>query len=375
VFLSFETSRGCWWGEVSHCTFCGLNGSNMAFRSKSPARAMEDVMHLARSYQVLDLHAVDNIIDHSYYESVLPRLAASGVDLHLFYEVKSNLKKKQVEQLRQAGVCHIQPGIESLSTPILRLMRKGVTAYQNIRLLKWCRRYEIKVSWNILYGFPGEPPDEYQRMSELFASLAHLAPPTASRLALHRWSPYFERPVEHGIEIIGPGQHYRFLYDVDEATLFDIAHEFAYREPAGPNPETYVRECLAAIDRWASAHAGGASLFYRRGPDYLRVCDRRAPDRFSDFTLEGLEAQIYLACDDGALFETVVEQTGLAENEVRRCLDQLVEERLVYREGERYLGLALPTAPVDSLRTVEPVLTESDDIVPLAALQLRRSHG
>ena len=33
--LCFETARGCWWGESHHCTFCGLNGLTMAFRSKS----------------------------------------------------------------------------------------------------------------------------------------------------------------------------------------------------------------------------------------------------------------------------------------------------------------------------------------------------
>src|SRR5262249_21369393 len=124
MFLSFETSRGCWWGEVSHCTFCGLNGSSMAFRSKSPDRALQDVMHLVRKYRVLDLHAVDNIIDYSYYDTVLPKLASMGSDIHVFYEVKSNLKKKQVQLLRKAGVRRIQPGIESLSTPVLRLMRK-----------------------------------------------------------------------------------------------------------------------------------------------------------------------------------------------------------------------------------------------------------
>ena len=36
-----ETSRGCWWGERMHCTFCGLNGATMAFRSKSAPRALE----------------------------------------------------------------------------------------------------------------------------------------------------------------------------------------------------------------------------------------------------------------------------------------------------------------------------------------------
>ncbi|WP_270040477.1 RiPP maturation radical SAM C-methyltransferase, partial [Solirubrobacter ginsenosidimutans] len=33
--VPFESSRGCWWGEKHHCTFCGLNGLGMGFRSKS----------------------------------------------------------------------------------------------------------------------------------------------------------------------------------------------------------------------------------------------------------------------------------------------------------------------------------------------------
>ena len=35
--LLAETSRGCWWGMTNHCTFCGLNGGGMTYRSKSPA--------------------------------------------------------------------------------------------------------------------------------------------------------------------------------------------------------------------------------------------------------------------------------------------------------------------------------------------------
>ena len=42
-----ETSRGCWWGERMHCTFCGLNGATMAYRSKSAPRALAELTHLA----------------------------------------------------------------------------------------------------------------------------------------------------------------------------------------------------------------------------------------------------------------------------------------------------------------------------------------
>ena len=41
-----ETSRGCWWGAKQHCTFCGLNGETMAFRSKSAARCFQELASL-----------------------------------------------------------------------------------------------------------------------------------------------------------------------------------------------------------------------------------------------------------------------------------------------------------------------------------------
>ena len=39
TWLPAQSARGCWWGERRHCTFCGLNGSTMAYRSKSPEPA------------------------------------------------------------------------------------------------------------------------------------------------------------------------------------------------------------------------------------------------------------------------------------------------------------------------------------------------
>ena len=92
----------------------------------------------------------------NYYRTVLPELAERKLGVTFFYEIKSNLKKKQVKLLADAGILTVQPGVESFSSHVLKLMRKGVTAIQNIQMLKWCREYGVDVAWNLLYGFPGE---------------------------------------------------------------------------------------------------------------------------------------------------------------------------------------------------------------------------
>src|SRR5262249_12991438 len=70
----------------------------------------------------------------------------------------NNLCREQVRLAREAGIQQIQPGIESLSSNVLRLMRKDVSAMQNIQLLRWCAEYEVEPSWNLIAGFPGEDP-------------------------------------------------------------------------------------------------------------------------------------------------------------------------------------------------------------------------
>ena len=65
--LLMETARGCWWGAKSHCTFCGLNGGSMAFRSKSAVRALEELAYLVDQWQIDAVEVVDNIPDMKYF--------------------------------------------------------------------------------------------------------------------------------------------------------------------------------------------------------------------------------------------------------------------------------------------------------------------
>ena len=118
--------------------------------------------------------------------------AESDLEVELFYETKANLKKEQVRALRDAGVTQIQPGIESFSDSVLTLMRKGVTGLQNIQLLKWCTELVVRPYWNVLWGFPGEPAADYERMANIVPLLTHLAPPIGfGGLRLDRFSPNF----------------------------------------------------------------------------------------------------------------------------------------------------------------------------------------
>ncbi len=350
VGIPFESARGCWWGAKKHCTFCGLNGSSMAFRSKSPDLVVEMLMTLARRYGQLCFDAVDNIIDMRYFGDLLPKLRDARLDFRLFYETKANLKREHVQAMREAGVLSIQPGIESLSTPILRLMDKGVTALQNIRLLKFCAEFGIQPRWGVIYGFPGEPAEEYDRMAEVIKSLTHLTPPASlGVLHLERFSPYYNRPREYGLKILGPPLFYPLIYPTDEATTGDLAYLFEYIHEDGRNPKTYIAAISQSIETWRTDYYNGSNLSYRQEPGSLLIEDRRPGLGGYNYSFGETEGKIYLTCNGGATAMAAwkalpaPESKDIELEDVEDFLYEMTELRLMYEEDGLYLSLAIPS--------------------------------
>lgn len=355
VELTFESSRGCWWGQKAHCTFCGINGLDMTFRSKHPERLVDELVTLSSRYRWHSFMATDAILDMDYFRTVLPKLNESEVDFRIFYETKSNLKKNQLYLMRAAGVTQIQPGIESLSTTILKHMRKGVSALQNLRLLKWCREIGISVLWNIIYGFPGEPPQEYERMAELVKEISHFQPPSLIPLVIDRFSPYFDRPHEYGLKITGPPAFFPLVFppaDSVTSRFDDLAYRFEYEHVDSRNPQLYIGGLRQRIEEWVEIErVNGSRLRYLRGPGFLTIIDERKHLPQARYTLEGADAAIYLGCDAGASVASLTRDLAhhsygpVSPDSVQSLLDELVALRLMYHENGQYLSLAIPELP------------------------------
>lgn len=240
--LPFETSRGCWWGERAHCTFCGLNGVSMGYRAMSPDRAIALFNSLFRySGQVFRLSAVDNILPKSYLKDVLPKLETPAA-MNIFYEVKADLSEEDVASLARARVNRIQPGIESLATSTLKLMKKGTTVFQNLALLKRCALYDIQPIWNLLVGFPGETDVVYQRYMDVLPLVFHLPPPTGVYpVRFDRFSPYHTQARTYGLDL-HPLDFYSLIYPFEKADFYDFAYYFADRN--------IQAEYFTAVARW-----------------------------------------------------------------------------------------------------------------------------
>jgi ribosomal peptide maturation radical SAM protein 1 len=272
--LVVEGARGCWWGEKHHCTFCGLNGSFMEFRSKSPAAFWDEIVGLVTRHQVLDMFVVDNILDMGYLTSLLPRIIESGYDLRMQYEIKSNLRGPQLETLADAGLVSVQPGIESLSSRVLKIMDKGVTGYQNVRMLRDAADSGLSVVWNYLYGFPAETADDYLPIIEQIPALHHLPPPdVVARIAVERFSPYFNRP-ELGFADLRPDTQYLTNYDLPESELLDLAYVFS--APSRGVDESVAGLLGQAVEEWNREFPRSRLSHTDLGDEILLFSRRRA---------------------------------------------------------------------------------------------------
>jgi len=351
--LLYEGSRGCWWGEKHHCTFCGLNAQSMKFRAKSPGQAAREMTALSSRYDTTRFRLVDNIIDMKYVENLFGQFAAEHCDLDVFIETKSNLQKNQIRTLAVGGVKCMQPGLESLSLSQLKAMDKGVTPMQNILCLKWSNYYRVAVSWNILLGFPGETNEDYRRQIDLLPSLFHLqAPEATGKFWLQRFSPYFTKPHEYGVRITGPGMAYEYVYDSTRLDLLKIAYDFEYELDNWPVDPHLYQELVGLVEEWQRRARGSDRpfLYYSKAMDYITVYDGRDPRAPTRQRFDWPAAGIIEACNEAAKsrdqIRVVLKETkremALSEDELSDALGVLTNRRILYEEREKYFTLAIP---------------------------------
>ncbi len=297
--LPFESSRGCWWGQKSHCKFCGINGQGMGYRSKSSARLLEEIEWLTKRYRPHTLVAADAILDRNYFGTVLPMLKTRRQGVGFSYEVKANLTREQMQEMRDAGIIEILPGIETFSTRVLKLMKKGATSFDNLLCLRFAEECGIKVSWYHMCGLPQESLEDYLTDIEVIRKVPHLQPPREiARFTLQRFTPYLQQAEAEGLGNVRPMAEYKAVFPFTDDELRELAYHFEFDYIDG-RPQTMTAEIEAmlgtAITQWRS-HYGKVALDLMTGDGCALIVDtRQSPARL--YLLDPAATLIYTTLD------------------------------------------------------------------------------
>ncbi len=337
--VPFETSRGCWWGQRHQCLFCGLCGSDISYRSKSPERAVSEISLLWSTHQheAIGMSASDNVLDARYLRTVLPGLRSTGIERRIFYEVRVTLAKSEFRDLAAAGIKIVGLGIESLSTKLLKSMGKGTTMIQNLQALKWCFEAGVDPEWNFLWGFPGETDEDYRECIDLISALFHLPPPLCmARIHMDRYSPLFRQAEKEHSGHPPPVEAYSEIYAcLPPDRRSELAYHFRYdhRTPSS------IPDLEAAIGTWKRLH-GTAGLFYfdDAESDCAILVDTRRERRV--WTMDRNLARVLDRLDSVKDIDHLADEFGLSQADCLERLKTLTGRRVLMSEGSQYLSLA-----------------------------------
>jgi hypothetical protein len=214
----------------------------MGYRAMRPDLAVELIRSLFRyADRTSVVMCVDNILQRQYIKDVFPYLDTPA-ETPIFYQLKANLNESEVAAMARANLKLITPGFESLSSNTLKLMDKGVSAFHNLQVMKYCVLYDVHPGWNILVGSPGEPASTYEKYVRELPLLVHLpAPQGLYTIHFNRYSPYHMHPERWGLDLV-PIDSYALVFPFPPEAIANIAYEF--------NDQNLQGDYLQALLRW-----------------------------------------------------------------------------------------------------------------------------
>ncbi len=345
TILPYQSSAGCWWADKITCSFCGLVEEGRNYTSKQWDTVLDELIELTNTYEAMHIVTSDLLLDYKYIPTLFAKLHELDVDITFFYELKASISKAELASIYDAGVTHVQVGIESLSSATLKGMHKGTTALQNIRFLKWCAEIGINVSWIHLYGFIDDDEAGLEKQIELMKKLYHLQPAIAvTEVRVERNSPMHLNPERYGLEITGPDIPSACTYPLPDSEIAKFSREFSFNRVKGFNAsDEVINKLKQQVFKWRSQWHSN-TLYYRKGFDFVKICDFRNGEEGEVITIKGWRSKAFLIMDDIVTINTIERhltscgfdtQTG----ELEDFLNTLLAHNIVVNEGSKWLSL------------------------------------
>ncbi len=353
--LPMEISRGCWWGQniggKAHrgCTFCNLNLQWQGYRAKSHEKVVSELNALTDEYQTLSVSFMDNLLPSKDLEGLFEKIAALKKDLRLFAEIRATASLAELSAMANAGMREVQVGIEALSTSLLKKIRKGTSAIQNLEILKNCESPGLpRLSSNIILEFPGS---DQMDVEETLANL-EFALPFRPLKGISFWlgygSPVWQDPKSYGLKRVHNHPRYAKLFPPE---IFRGLKLIIQGYHGGLRHQQRLwRPVKKRLEAWKTAysqlhqHPGSDPILsYQDGGTFLII--RQRCHRADDMThrLKDTSRRIYLFCEQNRSLSQILDRfPGFGEEKVRPFLNMMVDKKLMFREGERFLSLAVP---------------------------------
>ncbi|MEW5908199.1 MAG: RiPP maturation radical SAM C-methyltransferase [Thermodesulfobacteriota bacterium] len=352
--LPIEMSRGCPWQGISSgknsggCAFCNLNLQWKGYRIKDPDQVAADIRHLVSTHQVLSVAFTDNLIPKKCSKSLFKALSQMKIDFHLFCEVRADIPFEALCAMKAAGLVEVQAGIESLSRSLLKRIRKGTTAIQNLEFMKNCEALGILNRSNLILQFPQSSDSEVEETLRTMDYAYPYRPLRGVEFWLGAESPIWLHPQSFGINLVFNHPNYQKLFPKEIARDLPMMIQ-AYRGDVSNQRRKWasVRRKLKEWEKaYATLHKGFPKipiLSFRDGAAFILIQERRLNAPSITHRLTGISRLIYLFCQHRRSIHEILHRfKGMPAEKIGPFLKMMVDKKLMYQENEVYLSLAIP---------------------------------
>lgn len=349
-YIPIEMSRGCPWGQHKPCSFCAFYPCG-GYKPKSPEAIEKEVKLQVETNGSRSLYIVDAAVMPATIEKAFPLISSVAKGMNIpFLEVRTTLKEEHVRIMKEAGVTLVQPGIEALDDGILKKMNKGVPLFSNLLFLKWCKKYGIGVSYNIILGIPDATAEDLRSQLEVINLLHHLDPPYPMPLSVVRLSAYYRNTEKYPLKNLKPDDFYSYIYP-KEIDLKKVAFEYSVEfkiDTASLVP--LYQKTMAALENWRNKWAMGKQPFLKMKEikgEIVIMDGRNTPKDPVEYVLNGLEGEICRLCMNRPRnVESIKKRLpdnfqGTGKEEIEEILEEFREKGLIIARNGLWLMLAV----------------------------------
>ena len=166
--LPFISSRGC----PYTCTFCSTAGINKGkWRSMTAELTHERVSKMVRKYKINVVKFYDeNFTSNPKRAERIAELINNGFGWSMQARM-DNMLITDMKKLEEGGLRIVEPGVESGSDRILKLINKGENRATMIAANRKLAGTNIKAFYNFMMGFPTETNEELMETVDLALQL------------------------------------------------------------------------------------------------------------------------------------------------------------------------------------------------------------
>ena len=339
--LPIEFSRGCWWNK---CTFCNLNLQWCGYRWKTAGNMLEEIKQQSSQYQCLDFCFTDNALPPREADALFTSLAGEKTDFDFFAEVRVITDPDKPRLYRQGGLSTVQVGIESLSTSLLKKMKKGTTAIENIAAMRQCAEAGIALDGNLIIEFPGSTKQEVEESLKNLDFVMPFSPLASASFFLGHGSPVAADPGRYGVlAVTQHGGNKRLFPEKLLKNLTMLIKDYRGDRVLQRRRWKAVTE---KIDAWQKFHNkrnhAKPALSYREGGNFLIIRQEQINSSPLQHRLQGLSRKIYLFCREIQKIDAINQKFPKIKKEtLKTFLEDLCSKKLMFSENGLFLALAI----------------------------------